>query len=121
MITKKVPTFWANIYVGFKETYSGPVHSFEEAKAVCRAYCDEIGLGLSITQTTFVYTNGEEPGCLVSLIHYPRFPDDNPEKQITERALTLAERLLVALGQLRVSVVTPGETIMITSPHAPND
>ncbi len=67
------------------------------ADQVCRQYCDETGFCVTTTRTLYIYTNGQEPGVIVGLINYPRFP--NTPEQLWERAETLAERLRVALEQ----------------------
>lgn len=117
-----VPTCTATIYAGFKERpgepkpqdHEGPwpvVHAIHEAEAIVRAYCDAVGLCATVTPTTFVYTEGREPGVIVGLINYPRFPAT--PGAVRSRALKLAELLRVGLGQWRVSVVFPDETVML--------
>ena len=110
-----VPTFAATIYVGFRvgqpEDPTFTLHTIDEARAICRDYCDQVGLCVTLTPTEFLYTNGGEPGVAVGLINYPRFPS-TPEA-IREHALALAEKLRVGLGQWRVSVVMPDETVML--------
>jgi hypothetical protein len=105
----------ATIYVGFREGRSAEapkrVHSLDEARGVVQAYCDEVGLCVTLTPTEYVYTKGGEPGCIVGLINYPRFP--STRKQIRDHALVLGERLRVALGQFKVTVVMPDETVML--------
>jgi hypothetical protein len=108
------PTFDATIYVGFHERDTGRLHTLTEAESVCSAYCDEVGLCVTVTPTKYVYTGGQEPGCIVGLIHYPRFPHQCPAVAIRDHAFALAKRLLVALGQQRVSVVLPDRTAMLT-------
>jgi hypothetical protein len=105
-----VPTFTATIYVGFSGT-SDDTFWLYRAHALCRAYCDEIGLCVTVTPTRFVYTDGGEDGCAVGLINYPRFP--STREQIKERALVLAERLRVEFVQKRVSVVFTDETVTL--------
>jgi ferredoxin len=110
-----VPTFTATIYVGFRSVRTDAptftLHTIDEARAICQAYCNAVGLCVTLTPTEFVYTDGGEPGVIVGLINYPRF-SSTPEA-IRKHALTLAERLRVGLGQWRVSVVMPGETVML--------
>lgn len=113
------PSTTATIWVGFRHRYDGQVRPIEDAIACAQTYCDEVGLCVSVTPTTFVYTNGSEPGCAVGLIDYPRFPSG--AQQVEAHALTLAERLRVALDQLRVSVVLPGRTVMLSDPSVAGD
>lgn len=112
--TVGVETFTATIYVGLSEGRKEEiplVHSLAEVESVCQSYVDAVGLCVTVTPTTFVYTNGKEPGAIVGLINYPRFPS-NPEA-IEDNAMSLAKRLLRAMGQYKVSVVFPDKTVMI--------
>ncbi len=112
---KTVPTFMATIYVGFREgrsTDPNPIlHTLDEARAVAQSYCDGLGFCVSVTPLEFIYTNGNEQGCAVGVINYPRFP--SPPEDLRLRALALAESLRTALGQFKVSVVFPDVTVML--------
>lgn len=108
---KRSTTFEYTIWVGLKEGYHGPTHDESEVLQICREYCDEVGLCVTITPTTFVYPNGVEPGVAVGLINYPRFPKH--DTTIEKHALKLARILMTRLGQHRISVVGPRDTIMI--------
>ncbi len=103
MTRNTVDTFWARIYM------SG---SIEVAKQVCREYCLEVGLCVTIEPTTFIYTGGEEAGFVVGLINYPRFPAS--EFQIEQRATHLMERLLEVTCQHSALLMMPGNTCWIT-------
>lgn len=107
--------YQAVIYVGFKERDSGVMHTIEEAEEVCQQYCDEIGLCVSVTPTRFIYTNGNEPGCAIGFINYPRF-SSTPE-EIFGKAMVLAEKLMLALGQYRVTVNAPDRVEMLSNPN----
>lgn len=123
MEVRSLSAFWANIYVGLKETprafepapeYDGPwpvLHSVSEVERVCQEYCDEKGFCVSVTPTKYIYTRGNEPGVIVGVISYPRFPSDNGE--LRRRALELAEKLRTACGQYKVSVMMPSEVVML--------
>jgi hypothetical protein len=111
---KTVETFTATIYVGHRVGRTGQSFisfSIEHTKAIVQKYVDEVGLCVTVTPTTFVYTNDQEGGAIVGLINYPRFPSE-PET-IKGHALALAERLREGLSQWKVSVVMPQETIML--------
>ncbi len=108
---KTVATFAATICVGLREGYDGPLHDIEDAEAVCKTYCDEVGLCVVVAPVKFFYTKGAEPGAMISLINYPRFP--SPSSTIKAHSRELARRLMEALGQLRVSVVCSDETFML--------
>lgn len=121
IVMKREPTFWANIYVGLKDTDLSKtagidvVYPMGIINAVCREYCDETGFCVSVTPTTFYYTNGNEKGAIVGIINYPRFPQSATELKI--RAIYLAEELRKACDQYRVTVVMPDETIMVCRPN----
>ena len=108
---KSVDTFAASIYVGLKEGYDGKIHLSEEVESLCQEYCDEVGLGVSIIPLKFVYTKGNEEGCIVELINYPRFPSDN--ETIRQHALSIGKMLLEELGQLRLSIVCSDRTYLL--------
>jgi hypothetical protein len=96
-----------------EQTTSCPVSifiagDFDKARDVCRAYCDEVGLCVTVTPTTYVYTGGEEAGVTVGFINYPRFPKGAEE--IEAAAIHLGKRLREALRQESFSVQTPAAT-----------
>jgi hypothetical protein len=72
---------------------------------------NEAGMCVTVTRTLFVYKGGSEPGAIVELINYPRFPLG--PTAIRRLALSLAKRLKSSLRQIRVSVVFPDETVML--------
>lgn len=82
------PTFAVRIYL------SGPI---EIAKQIIREDCLREGLCVTVEQTQFIYTGGEEAGYVVGLINYPRFPS-TPE-MLRARARHLAELLLAGTFQ----------------------
>lgn len=106
-----VETYKAEIYIGFREQYSDVYHTYEELVDICKEYCNEVGLCVSIDKLDFIYTNGGEPGARVTLINYPRFPATS--KNIALKAVTLAGRLQEAFKQYRTSVVCADHTYMI--------
>lgn len=102
--TKHLPTFWSKIYL------SGLRDIIEQT---CRQECKEAGLCVTVESVKYIYTGGEELGCVVGLINYPRFPS-NPET-IAERATKLAMKLLESTCQSSVLVMTPTQTTWITN------
>lgn len=109
MMTPPVPTFIANIYVGLDA--GDKVYTYEDAKKLIQNYANTVGLCVTVTQTEYVYNGGSEPGIIVGLINYPRFPKNPDELKV--QALNLADLLRKGLGQLKVTVVMLDETIMI--------
>ena len=108
---KTVPTFNAQIWLGFKERETGQVQGPHLAKSICQEFVDEVGRCVTVTSTDFIYTNGGEPGIVVGFINYPRFPA-TPEK-IKEQALELANRLKAGYRQMKVTIVFTDETVML--------
>lgn len=100
---RTVPSYWANIYVAEPR--------WAKAEPICREYVDTVGLCVTITKTEYAYTGGKEDGVIVGLINYPRFPAT--PATVRKRALALAGILRKRLGQTRVSVVFPDETVML--------
>ena len=67
MIVKGVPTFTATIYVGFKNRDTKEVANRNAVVAAVQAYVNTVGLCVTVTDTTFVYVNGKEPGMAIGL------------------------------------------------------
>jgi hypothetical protein len=96
-----------------REAPSCPVSIFiagdcDVARKVCRDLCDMIGLCVTVTPTTYVYTGGEEAGVIIGLINYPRFPSQ--QVLLEDKAILLAKELREELGQESFSVQTPTTT-----------
>ena len=109
---KEVESYPVLIYVGFKNTETNKiVGSIESVESLCQIICDDIGLCVTVTPTRFIYTNGSEPGCVIGLINYPRFPSS--KENIIKKAKDIAITLKDYCEQNRVSIVTPDVTIMI--------
>jgi len=108
---KRVSSYPISIYVGFKNINTGEIGNIENAEKICQRYCDNIGFCVSLTSTKFIYTNGSEPGCIVGLINYPRFPSS--KEQLMSHAIKIAHLLMEEYKQFRVSIVAPDETIML--------
>lgn len=78
------------------------------ARRVCREYCFDVGLCVTVEPVAYIYTGGEEAGVRVGLINYPRFPSD--KETLYGHAKELAELLLRWLCQHSYSIVGPDET-----------
>jgi hypothetical protein len=103
LATESVDTYWVKIYI------SGPI---EEAKQHLRGECKQKGLCVTIEPTTFIYTGGEEAGYVVGFVNYPKYP--KPEREIFERAWTIAERLRKATFQDSYMIQDPKETLWVS-------
>lgn len=104
-------TYRVEIWVGLREGYTDWVHTIDGLRKICDDYVNEVGDCVSIIQSEFRYVGGSELGAVVGFINYPRFP--RSKKEIDKRAMLLARKLKEGLGQLRISVVTPRETIIV--------
>lgn len=87
-----------------------------QAKQVCREFCFEQGLCVTVEQVAYVYTGGEEAGVRVGLINYPRFPTE--KSLLRNTAMALAVRLMEALCQHSYSIVGPDETEWVSRRQA---
>ncbi len=111
MTTKSVDTFTGKIFLGLKDVDTQIISSPLFAKKICQEYVDKVGLCVTFSSTDFIYTGGTEPGVVIGLINYPRFPS-SPE-YIKTQAIELAAILKEAYRQKRVSIVFDDETIML--------
>ena len=85
-----------------------------DIERACRKFCER-GLCVSVTPTTFVFCGGAEPGAIVGLLSYPRFPSN--EDILWQHGLHLAADLLVATCQRSCSVVCKDETYYVENPN----
>lgn len=108
MIEKTAPSFNVEIHM------AGDIIA---AGAIIQKYVDAVGLCVTLTPQSFIYTGGREEGFKVGLINYPRFPKE--PKEIIALAHFLAIELWPQLGQQSYSIVTPIETIWVS--HRPED
>ncbi len=83
-----------------RENSSYPISIFmagdiAAATDYARQYCNEKGLCVTMTPTSYIYTNGQEAGFIVGLINYPRFPSTSEELWSVAESLAayLRERL----------------------------
>lgn len=74
-----------------------------------RRYCDEQGLCVTVSQTTYVYTGGQESGFVIGLINYPRFRSSPQELWAT--AEHIAAYLRERLHQDSYTIQTPDKTV----------
>lgn len=109
MIT--VPTYYASIYVSLREAYGLEIRNQDMVLDVVQRIANRGGFCATVTPTRFVYKNGSEPGVIVGLINYPRFPSSSED--LRALALSIATILRSTLKQERVSVMFPEETVML--------
>lgn len=107
-----VKTYWAWIYIGFKERSSGKYRgSIRKLRKLCQRFCDQVSYCVTIEPVEFIYCKGREKGARIGLINYPRFPEENFQTRIYAR--NLAVELKKAFKQQRVSILFPDGTVML--------
>lgn len=80
-----------------------------DAERVCRQYCWEAGLCVTVTPTNYIYTGGSQSGFVVGLINYARFPVEE-SSELLQKAEELAKRLMTDLYQMSCSIETPTDS-----------
>jgi hypothetical protein len=80
----------------------------EIAKQTCRKWCMDIGDCVTVERVEYIYTGGAESGVRIGWINYPKFPREPNE--ILDRAMGLAELLMIDLCQHSYSITTPEKT-----------
>ena len=108
-------TYWATIYLGLRPHYDEVSNRLmdsrrEQARITCQKFCDLAGSCVTITDTEFIYTKGNEPGLIIGFIHYPCSACKNI---IESQSKQLAQELMVLCEQNRVSIMYPDKTIML--------
>lgn len=106
-------TWQAQIFCGLRKGYEvcPPCQSIEKIYSICRKYIHQVQWCVTVTPTKFLYVGGDEDGAIIGIIQYPRFPKSH--NLLKEQTIELAEILRTELGQFRVSIVFPDETIML--------
>jgi len=110
----EVDTTEIRIYCGLKRMYTGIIYPIDAVYVVLEKYVNEKSWCVSLTPTQYVYKGGTEPGVIIGLINYPRFPA-SPDI-ILQHAFDIAKLLMYELFQYRVTVVTNTKTYMLSNP-----
>lgn len=100
MKINSVPSFNCTIYIA---------GNYDQARQICREHCFDVGLCVTVKQTTYIYSGGEESGVEIGLINYPRFPCE-PDV-LKQRAEDLGILLMERLCQQSFTIVSNDETI----------
>jgi hypothetical protein len=119
IIMKDCATYELKIFVGSRIGYTSEYANASELYDVCREYCTDIGLCVTVTPTDYIYKDGEEAGFIIGLINYPRFPSS--EQKLLLQACRLAEILMKKMKQYRVTLMTPERTYMFENEEMLND
>jgi len=104
-----------NLFVGFKEMDTDVVHTLVEVHDILRPFLIENPCCVSVKEVEFWYTGGAEPGVQIGFINYPRFPRE--PKEIADIAHKLAQVLMKAFRQYRVTIEGPQWTTMLSNPE----
>jgi len=108
----KCDTFSIQIYSGLRVRHSGETYELQDVYDILQEYVDDVGLCVSVTPTTYVYTeSGFEHGVVIGLINYPRFPSTVSELRV--KATQIAEMVMNKLRQDRVTICFPDYSITI--------
>lgn len=103
MRTEMAPTYTVSLYM------AGDV---DVARQAIREYCYDVGLCVTVTPTTYIYTGGEEAGFIVGFINYPRFPVEPADLDATAREV--ADLLLDRCCQHSYTLVAPEGSTWVT-------
>lgn len=86
--------------------------NYDDAIRTVREFCQE-GACFAVQPVDFVYTGGMEAGVCVTLINYPRFPEE--QGALEEKVARLAEMLRVRLFQDSYSIEGPERTVWFST------
>lgn len=92
-------TGWCRIFI------AGDI---DVARQVCREYCFEVGLCVTVEPADYIYTGGQEAGMVIGLINYPRFPVS--QENLDATAENLAIRVMERCCQHSFSIMGPNKT-----------
>lgn len=112
ILLKSCETRTATIYVG-RKLANGVIMPIEKITDVVQRAVDDLSWCVTVTETTYVYTGGNEPGVAIGIINYPRFPED--ENALYSKANCLAIMLAEECGQCRISAVMGDTTWMYSN------
>lgn len=98
------------------DTYTAEIcmaGDIDQAVHLIRKHVFKVGLCVTIDETKYIYTGGMEDGFKIRLIHYPRF-ETNDVFTIFDKAVDLANLLMVELSQTSYTIITPEKTYWFT-------
>jgi len=107
------------IWVGLRAHYTETLFDIQDVRNVVDAYIKKNKTCVTITPTEFRYVDGWEPGVIIGLIQYPRFP--KKEVVLLEDAKNIALLLKECLHQERITITSPTWTYMLEDSDADAD
>jgi len=114
MMISSLPRYDVKIAIGTRKRYSEEIHTGEYVHQLCQQFVNFQKTCITLTNTNFIYVNGNEPGFFIGLINYPRFPKSDVEVYL--QAETLAYHLMDKLDQERCSIITPTDIYLYENP-----
>jgi hypothetical protein len=75
-----------------------------KARDICARFCFSVGLCVTVTDTTYIYTGGREEGVEVKLQQYPLYP--TVPVLLEDKARALGQILRDELYQRKVMIVS---------------
>lgn len=85
----------------------------ETATRVCQAYCDRVGLCVTVEATNYIFTGGSEMGVRVGLINYARFPSSRDD--LWTKAEDLANDMKAWMGQGSFTIQDDAESVFYST------
>ena len=119
MNRKPLKTFYANIYMGLTRGYEGEEIDRKEVETYLSFFSNKHQIGITVTDTHFIYPSGEEKGVCLGIIDYPRYPVGSKKIRIISEGLV--DDLLDLFDQERITVVYPDTTIMFERGNEDNN
>lgn len=105
------PTYWARVSMGLQEGSDNPFNTVDEVRKFVQAQVVGKPFRLAVNATELLHPAGSEPGVEVVLTNFPG--DPVAPDQLRADALYLAKLLLLAFGQIRLTVMFPNETVSV--------
>lgn len=104
-------SYSVRIFVGTQDGYSGNFTPVEYIKSRLQEFMDNAGGCVTVTETEFIYTGGNEKGVIIEIINYPRF--GTSRKKLWKVAEVIASNLMIELNQYRVSMQDHRKVMML--------
>ncbi len=103
-IQKESVAYAVSIFIGCDDV--------RDAQLICEDYCTDVGLCVTVTETTFCYRDGRCPGVIIGLINYARYPKGRVE--IFQTAADLAYKLKHGLRQGSFTVQDDERSVFVS-------
>lgn len=112
---KITDNYEAKIWLGLREGYTKTYRDMNVVGKTIAEWCKKKEQCVTMTPTSYIYVDGQEPGLIIGFINYARFPLSKAE--IRNRAIELGDLLMKECKQYRVSVTfspaVPGGSMLL--------